>query len=374
MEQFDLKVCKNWLKLCLLPGLGPVRLQHLLSRWSDPGAILAASAAQLRVAGLPDAVAMQILRWQQDESQHPLYAAVQRTLNWAVQDNHALIHWHCDLYPDALRVIDHPPYLLWAIGQTDLLALPQVAFVGSRQPSAQAVQTTQWLAESVARAGLMITSGLAKGIDAAAHQAALAQGSPTIAVLGNGVDRMYPRQNRALYQAIAQQGVLLSDYPLGTAPKAGHFPRRNRLISGLSKVVVVVEAAINSGSLITARYALEQGKDVMAVPGIIGVAYTQGTNHLLKQGAHLVMEPEDILHAMQWPTLPPCAQLAKPAEPMPKLCAQQQQVLACLDALPTPIDELVHRLQQSPQHLMPHLLALELMGVVQQQLGGYVRC
>lgn len=282
-------------------------------------------------------------------------------------------------YPAMLAELDEAPPLLWARGRGDLVHHPAIAMVGARNASSLGRRMARSLADGLGEAGQMIVSGLARGIDAEAHRAALPHG--TIAVVAGGVDVVYPRENQKLTDDIAQSGLILSEMPPGCQPQARHFPRRNRIISGLAQAVVVVEAAAKSGSLITARDALDQGRDVLAVPGHPFDARAAGCNMLIRDGARLVRGAEDVLEALAIPR--PSAD--SPAHPTPTPTPEPEtgqtdrepsatdlpaRILALLGPAPVAEDQLLRDLGLSPRELADHLLALELEGRVIRQPGG----
>ncbi len=277
----------SWLQLTLTPGLGAAAIRGLLSQFGLPENILATPRAQLERAAGPAAAAL--LRTEETT------AAVEQALRWAQTPGHAIVTLADTVYPRLLLEIADPPPLLYAAGRLELLGRPALAIVGSRNATAQGTRNAEQFAQAFSAAGLTIVSGLALGIDAAAHRGGLAGEGATIAVLGTGVDVTYPRQNAELATRIAREGLLLSEFPLGSAAAAHHFPRRNRLISGLAQGCLVIEAALASGSLITARAAAEQGREVFAVPGSIHSPLSKGCHALIKQGAKLVESAGDVL-------------------------------------------------------------------------------
>lgn len=241
------------------------------------------------------------LRLAIDQPPAGIVERVERELSWAAQADKHLLCYEQDSYPPQLKTIDDPPPLIWLHGNAHCPAMAQIAIVGSRKCSSYGRQTGHWLGRELSDCGLLVTSGLALGMDAAAHRGALSSGSElgrTVAVVATGLDITYPARHRELAEQVSEQGVLLSEFPLGTRPLAHHFPRRNRLISGLALGVVVVEAGLRSGSLITARLAMEQNREVFAVPGRINNGLTEGCHHLLKNGARLVEGPGDILEEL----------------------------------------------------------------------------
>lgn len=283
---------ESWLFLHRAPQVGPVTAAALLERYGSVEGILSQSNNELKDSGILKKAALDYLE-KQDLS------IIKPDLEWLAQDDCHLLTLDDDLYPQLLREIYDPPTMLYLRGNPDFLKLPQLAIVGSRTPTPSGAEVAKNFAQQIANCGLAITSGMALGIDSAAHQGALrANNGVTIAVVGTGLDRVYPARNHKLAQDIAQQGVLVSEFPIGTAPKAENFPRRNRIISGLATGVLVVEAALKSGSLISARYAMEQGREVFAIPGSINNPLARGSHHLIKQGAKLVEQAEDLLEEL----------------------------------------------------------------------------
>ncbi len=278
-----------WLRLMATEGVGPVAARELLAALGPPEQIFAlGSAALARAAG--DKLGRALASAPDADAQ----ALIERTLDWAAQSDRHLITLADADYPRQLLTIADPPPLLWAIGNLSLLRTPAIAIVGSRNATAQGIENARGFAANLAGAGLTVVSGLALGIDTAAHEGALDAGA-TIAVIGTGADIVYPARNRALAHRIAAGGLILSEQPLGTGVHKASFPRRNRIISGLSLGVLVVEAAAGSGSLITARQAIEQGREVFAIPGSIHSALSKGCHQLIREGAKLVDESRHIL-------------------------------------------------------------------------------
>lgn len=281
-----------WLRLALVPGLGPAAFLRLLQTLGSPQQILQASPVEL-AAHLPAS----LVRSVQQQAQQPLPPQWQ---DWLQQPGNRLLSLADTDYPAQLLHIDLPPPVLFLSGRAELLQRPLFAIVGSRQASAAGLRHARRFAAALSEAGLCIVSGMAAGIDSAAHAAALAAPGSSIALIGTGLDRVYPASNRALAQQLASEGLLISEFPLGTPPRAENFPRRNRLISGLARGCLVVEATTRSGSLITARLAAEQGRDVFAIPGSIDAPQSRGCHQLIKQGAALVDQVDDILEALGW--------------------------------------------------------------------------
>ena len=277
----------DWINLGLVEGLGPRTLRGLLAGFGLPANILSASRQQL-IQHTTDAIADRILAQCRQ-------AKIKTTLGWLSQDGHSLITLADEAYPRALLQCCDPPPMLYAIGDPDYLDRASLAIIGSRNATPQGLANARSFANAIADSGLTIVSGLALGIDTAAHLGAIAGAGSTIAVLGCGADIVYPRANAKLAKEIASRGAIISEFSLGTPPLSANFPRRNRIISGLSRGCLVVEAALASGSLITARLALEQGREVFAIPGSIHSPLSRGCHALIKQGAKLVETAQDIL-------------------------------------------------------------------------------
>jgi len=277
----------SWVALSRVPGLGGEGLRLLLQVFGSPEAIFSASAASLKQYVKP-AVAEHITAGIDE-------AALATFADWLDQPNNDIVTLADTDYPQLLLNISAPPPLLYLKGRRSLLNVPALAIVGSRNATAQGTDNAEAFAQSLGIAGLCIVSGMAHGVDAAAHRGGLRTQAGSIAVIGTGLDKVYPAANRELAHMLAAQGLLISEFPLGTPPLAANFPRRNRIISGLSLGCLVVEASLQSGSLITARLALEQGREVFAIPGSIHSPQTKGCHYLIKQGAKLVERAQDIL-------------------------------------------------------------------------------
>ncbi len=373
---------QRWLQLCQIPGLGPVSLKQLWQHFGSSEAILAASGCCLAALGLRRSVVNALNRG----PQQPLNATIlDRIDSWLAEPRHQLLTLEDRLYPEALRQISDPPALLFVVGDAEILALPQIALVGSRNASPQGLENAYVYSRYLSEQGLVPTSGLALGIDAAAHNGGLQGLGLTVAVLGTGVDRIYPARHLALAQQIVEQGgVLVSELALGTPPLAQNFPKRNRIISALSLGVVVVEAALKSGSLITARMALEQGREVFALPGSIHNPLSKGCHSLIRQGALLVDSAEQILQELA-PQLDGCSVLgaldhavdrAAAERSVPSLAglsAQELQLLQATGYEATSLDRLVLRSGLSVAQVQTQLLSLELQGWVAVVPGGYQR-
>ena len=286
---FDVSL-KAWLALSLTRGLGGESARRLLKEFGSPDAVFASSISSLKSVVKAD-VSAEISKGIADDIIAPALA-------WLEDSNNHIVTLADSDYPQALLNIPDPPLLLYVKGRLDLLNRSALAIVGSRSATPQGINNAEAFAKSLSDAGLCIISGMAHGIDAAAHRGALRGQGSSIAVVGTGLDKVYPAANRDLAHALAQQGALISEFPLGTPPLAANFPRRNRLISGMSLGCLVVEASLQSGSLITARLALEQGRDVFAIPGSIHAPQSKGCHALLKQGAKLVETAQDILEEL----------------------------------------------------------------------------
>ena len=344
------------------PGVGPVRYARLLDRFGSAAAALAADRAEWARLGLPDA-ALDYLR-------EPDWRRVEQDLAWLERAGNHLLVLDDARYPPLLRQIDQPPPLLFVHGDPACLRTPQLAVVGTRNPSPPGRETARQFAAHLAEGGLTITSGLALGIDAAAHRGALAGEGLTIAVMGTSLDRVYPAKHRDLAHAIAERGALVSELPIGTPALAENFPRRNRLISGLALGVLVVEAAIQSGSLITARLALDQGREVFAIPGSIHNPLAKGCHALIRQGAKLVETATDILEELG--PLAAAGAGESPAAAAPAaLDDDYRQLLAAMGDAPAGVDLLVERCGLTAEAVSSMLLILELEGYVAAVPGGY---
>ena len=336
-----------------------------MAHFGSAAAVFAADAAQLRSLEIPE-TALDALR-------QPDWRGVEQDLAWLERPGNRLLALDDSQYPLLLRQTVHPPPLLFVHGDPDCLRLPQLAIVGARHPTPSGRETAQRFAAHLIDRGLAITSGLALGIDAAAHQGALSGGGQTIAVMGTSLDRIYPARHRDLARAIAERGALVSELPMGTPPVAENFPRRNRLISGLALGVLVVEAALQSGSLITARLASEQGREVFAIPGSIHNPMAKGCHALIRQGAKLVETADDILEELGALATVTRAAGSSPAAATPqaaRLDADYQQLLAVMGDDPVSIDLLADRSGLTAEALSSMLLILELEGCVAAMPGG----
>ncbi|MBI1921933.1 MAG: DNA-protecting protein DprA [Geobacter sp.] len=351
----------HWFALKSVPNVGNVTFRRLLERFGSPRAVFAASRTELNsVHGVGEVAAESIKTFDCRQAVARECAAVER-------HRVEIVTWLDPRYPRLLREIPDPPPFLYVKGSLaeDEVA---VAVVGSRRASTYGRMTTERLSKELAGCGITIVSGMARGIDTTAHKGALAGGGRTLGVLGCGIDLVYPPENRPLFEQVIANGALISEFPMGTLPLAENFPRRNRIISGLSNGVLVVEAALQSGSLITAQMALEQGRDVFAVPGNIDSGASQGTNQLIKQGAKLISSVQDILDE-----LPGCATPipVTPPERRFDLSPDEEKVHRQLAATPLHIDEITAKSALTAGDVSAILLRLELKGAVQQLPGKY---
>ena len=346
-----------WLRLGLVAELSPSGFRKLLSALSTPEAICTADRATL-ARSVPEEVAVAIARGPDPER-------LDATLRWLEDPGNRIVTFADDAYPRLLLEITDPPPMLYVKGNADLLDRASLAVVGSRNATQQGRVNAQAFSEELSEGGFTIISGLALGIDAAAHLGGLAQASSSIAVVGTGLDIVYPAHNRDLAHRLAEEGALVSEFGLGTPALASNFPRRNRLISGLARGCLVVEAALKSGSLITARYALEQGREVFAIPGSIHSPLSKGCHLLIKQGAKLAESSQDILEELGVVVHERNRAILPVDEG-----AQENPVLAALGFDPLDLDALCQRSGLTPESASAMLLTLELEGVVSRLPGG----
>ncbi len=369
-----------WLRLLLTPGIGRITARKLLAK----------------AGGAEEIWQLPLSAWAECSTQAQIKALAQLPPDWnrhcetlahwlttpATGTQHALTYLGHSQYPDSLLQTEDPPLLLFVQGPEALLnsGAPwfpypaTLAMVGSRNPSAQGIINARDMAQALAEQGLCIVSGLARGIDAAAHEGALqskaSKAPSTIAVVGTGLDQVYPRAHTALAQQIALHGLVISEYPLGSEPLPRHFPQRNRIISGLSQGTLVVEAALQSGSLITARLASEQGREVFAIPGSIHAPQAKGCHALLRQGAKLVETAADILDELQGINMPVSPTPQAQAAIKTKVSEQEPELLQALGHDPMPLDTLMARTGWDAAHLQAQLMELELDGMVARLPGG----
>lgn len=345
----------DWLRIALVPGVSDRARYALLGALGSPAGVLGASTQ--RVAGVADEAAAHAL------ARGAKAELIDRALAWLELPGHHLLTLADARYPRALLEIGDPPTILYAQGRLELLNAPAVAIVGSRNATAQGKRDAQAFANVLSEAGVAVVSGLALGIDASAHRGGLDGAGASVAVVGTGADRIYPARNASLARELAERGAIISEFPLGTAPVAENFPRRNRLISGLSLAVLVVEAAPRSGSLSTARWALEQGRDVFAIPGSIHSPLAKGCHALIKEGAKLVECADDILAELGLGS-------AAGASSLEPECASHDPLLEAMGHAPASIDELAARTGQGASQVAARLVELEIEGRVASLAGG----
>ncbi len=354
----------HWIALNSVRGLGPVRIKQLMEYFETPQKVLEQNKTTLtRLAGIPENIANQI-------KNPELLGAAQKQLDRARNCGIEILTLDDPRYPGLLREIFAPPPVLYAKGRFDCFDTPGVAVVGTRRPSSYGLQATSDLVTELVRNRITIVSGLALGIDTCAHQKCLDNDAPTIAVLGCGIDIIYPSSNRAMANKILQRGVILSEFSLGTPPETFNFPRRNRIISGLSVGTLVIEAGRKSGALITANYANQQGRDVFAVPGSIFSERSAGTNELLKNGAIVVCRCEDILETMTTLTLKTAPNRKHiPSVKHDFLNETEKSIYQALSHDGIRLDQISEKTGKSVPDIMNILLNMELRGCIRQLPG-----
>lgn len=374
---------RSWLALSHVNKLGPVRIHSLLEVFETPSAIFDAGRSGWQEAGLSEKMMQNLSA--------PDWDKVDADLKWAEQENASIITLDDARYPSMLKNIPDAPPILYTLGQAEILKLPQLAIVGSRNPTHSGKDIAHDFAAYLTSMGMTVTSGMAMGIDAASHQGALDTMEKgisghgfTVAVTGTGLDRVYPAKNRDIAHKIAENGVLVSEYAPGTPPLPGNFPRRNRIISGLSMGVLVVEAALQSGSLITARLATEQDREVFAVPGSIHHPLAKGCHALIRDGAKLVETAKHILEELGgFAEISENPEIKEGLNESKLISGQEEgkffneaddeykQVLKCIDFEPTSVDKVVERSGLTADAVCSMLLVLELQGYVTALSGGY---
>lgn len=359
---------QQWLILAQCPGIGARRISALLEQTGDIAKVFSEPDATLKTLGIkPDAI---------KKLRHPDQEYLSNSLRWLEGNGHSLLTLGDSRYPELLKTIVDPPPVLFVRGNPNALSLPQLAIVGSRNPTPSGRETARAFARHLAATGLAITSGLAIGIDGAGHQGALDADGVTIAVFGCGIDTVYPTSQTTLAEAILERGALVSEFAPGTPPTRHNFPQRNRIVSGLSLGTLVVEAARTSGSLITARFALEQGREVFAVPGSIHSPQSRGCHRLIRQGAKLVESAADIFEELG-PMAGALANMAAdtpPQESGTKQAAEPdetyQKLLSAMSGAPLTIDAIAQRAGLTAREVSSMLLILELQGFVETVPGG----
>jgi DNA processing protein len=354
----------QWIRLEQTPGVGCETGRKLLGAFGLPENIFTADFAALR-----NVVSERVARALNAPPSDQTKALIDQTLAWVDQAGNRVLTLADAAYPKALLDVADPPLMLYAKGRLECLSSPALAVVGSRNATAQGIINASKFSEVLSQAGLTIISGMALGIDAAAHQGGLRGAGSTVAVIGTGADIAYPARNRQLAQQIAAEGCILTEYALGTPPAASNFPRRNRIISGLAQGVLVIEAAAQSGSLITARMAAEQGRDVFAIPGSIHSPLSKGCHLLIKQGAKLVESAQDVLEEIKH-------HAGAPTSSTPSATTQQTPASGILSAIgfdPVAPDALAEHCKLDIAMLNAQLLTLEMEGTIEMLPGGMVR-
>ncbi|WP_231627310.1 DNA-processing protein DprA [Thiohalorhabdus denitrificans] len=358
---------RAWLAIRHAPGMGERLLGRLMDAYPDPDEALAAPAAELKQrAGIPPATAAALHRREADP-------ALRGDAVWLEPADRTLLIRTDPRYPALLAETPDPPPLLYVEGRPEALEeRPALAVVGSRNASRAGQQDARDFARDLAASGFCIVSGLARGIDAAAHRGALDGGGCTVAVQGCGPDRVYPAEHTALAAEVAARGALVSEFPVGTPPRRSHFPQRNRIVSGLSLGVLVVEAGERSGALTTARWAGRQGREVLAIPGSIHSPLSRGPHALIREGAKLVETLADVAEELPPPrSVPSEAATAQEPEAATALAGEQRTVAQCVDFHPTALDQVVNRSGLTPDRVSAILLELEILGVVAAEPGGF---
>jgi DNA processing protein len=355
---------RYWVALNLVPGIGAVVFRDLLRLFEDPREVFKASERDL---GSVEGVGPQLIRAIRNFS---LEKRLKQELNQIAKHGVSVLSYREPEYPRNLRAIYDPPPVLYVRGSLAVDDDLAVAIVGSRMATHHGKAVTERLARDLAVQGVTVVSGMARGIDAAAHRGALLGRGRTVAVLGCGVDVTYPSESHGLMREIVESGAVISEFPMGTRPHAFNFPRRNRIISGLSLGVIVAEATRQSGSLITANYALEQGREIFAVPGTVGFPTSQGTNRLIREGAKLVEKAEDILEEIlpQWEGQKPTSRTWED-RPEPVLSEEEQLIYRLLGTEPVHIDRLITQTHWEAGRVSRVLMNLELAGLISQLAG-----
>ncbi len=357
-----------WFALKSVPRIGNILFKRLIDRFSTPENVFAASVKELcEIEGISIGLA-NVLK------NHKIGAEVKREIDGAIEKGFEIVTFADEEYPPLLRHIPDPPPYLYVSGKLDPRS-DHIGVVGSRNPTAYGMSAAKRISKDLSSLGFVVVSGMARGIDSSAHEGALAGGGKTVAVLGSGLERIYPPENRKLFREISENGAVVSEFPLQSPPEAHHFPIRNRIISGMSLGVVVVEAARKSGSLITARLAAEQNREVFAVPGSIKSFKSSGTHSLIKQGAALVESAGDIVEELK-PQMRSGLESSdddvyygSALKNAADLNPDEQKVLGSLEPYPIHIDELIRKTSLEPGRLSGILLKLELEGLVEQSPG-----
>lgn len=351
-----------YLALNRMERVGSRTVAKLKKRWPNLNHLFQSSVTQLEQSGLPPLLAKAINTFDLN--------LVEEDLQWLEDgDNHHILTWDSPLYPSLLKEINDPPVVLYSKGDLSCLQQPKLAIVGTCNPTVTGRENAMLFAKALASQGITIVSGLALGIDAQAHLGCLESGGQTIAVLGTGIDSIYPYRHIKLAEQITQNGLIISEFPLKSPPIARHFPQRNRIISGLSLCILVVESAIKSGSLITARMALEQNRDVLAIPGSIHNPMARGCHYLLQQGAKLVTSVADILEELKMDSQQQTADKTTLS-----LASENKNLVKFIGFEMTTVDQIVLRTGCTVEQITSELAELELIGAVVSVPGGYMRC
>ena len=377
-EKISTNTANTWLALSLVRGMHARLFHQLLDKFQSVENILASDKTALGAVGLKDNIVSGIIKCAEGMPDTKTKQALDDSLNWLEAPNHSLLTCLSKHYPPLLKTIPDPPPILYVSGQSDYLHLPQIAIVGSRQPSSGGLRNARRFARELAASGFGITSGLARGIDAEGHLGALETKGKTVAVLGNGIDKVYPACNHALYEQITEQGALVSEFPPGMPPLRENFPRRNRIISGLSLGVLVVEAGEKSGSMITARQALEQGREVFAIPGSIYNPVARGCHKLINEGAKLVQNAADIVDECGG-LLAGIAAIASTGQyhevltkqPLP--AGDLGKIFHAIGYDIVTPDELVLATRLAIHDINAALIELEMQGFISRDQAGYIR-
>lgn len=373
--KYNFKALLPWLKISHVSGMHSRLFNRLLTIYSTPENILACDFQTLRTAGVKNSLALEISQIGQGKQSIEMNAALERCFNWLKCPGNFLITRPSPHYPSLLTFIPDPPPMLYVKGKLESLHLPLIAMVGSRKPSAGGRRDAQHFARELAANGLGVVSGLAMGIDLESHRGAIAGGMTTVAILGTGIDIIYPAVNRAMFAAVAENGALVSEFNPGTPARPQHFPQRNRIISGLSQGVLVVEAGVKSGSMITARFALEQGREVFAIPGSIHNPMARGCHKLIAEGAKLVQCVEDILDeklllAEQQTAESIGTAISKESGSL-HLTEPLQKVKQAVGFDTVSVDQIVLETQLNVKDVTVALVELELRGLVRRENNGY---
>jgi len=350
---------RNWLILNYTKQLSAIQIKNLHAKFTHPSKIIDFVLNN-------DSIKKEIKK----SLTKPPLDLINKDLLWQTQPNQYILHINSIHYPALLKHTAAPPPIIYIKGNPNLLSQPQIAMVGSRKATPYGLQHAYNFSHELSRNGLIITSGLALGVDTAAHQGALQANQATIAVLGSGIEHIYPKSNQRLAKEICTKGALLSEFPVNSAPCKANFPRRNRIISGLSLATVVIEASLSSGSLITAKHAIEQGRDVFALPSSVQNKNSKGTHHLIRNGAYLIEKYDDILTELK---LSPILTLIKKQKKPAYLDQPHKNLLECVDFAVTNINDIYNISGLSFANINDMLLNLEIDGYIEKITGGYIR-